>query len=494
MTSAKHDLLAIYSEYLSLRRATDLMNWDRQVLMPTGGSDSRSEHTGILSRLAHLTLTSDRFQLALDRFESDLESEVDRAIARNLRRDLKRAVCLPTELVERKSRVSNLSYAVWKQCRETGEFAPLEPHLTELFEIARETAERLTFIVHPYDALIDLYEEGTTTAEAQQMFAAIKQPIIRLVRQIESEENRVDDERLVGEWEVNQLRDFAERSLEIIGFDFKQGRLDIASNAFCTNVGTGDVRMTTRASNHIKGIVSSSLHEMGHALYEQRIDRCYAGTPIFAGVSHAVHESQSRLWENIVGRSDGFWTAVMPDLAKTFPALAGIEGALMAQMMRKVKPTFIRVGADELTYNLHILIRFELEVDLVTGTLSMKELPEAWNEKYRDTLGIVPEHNGLGCLQDVHWTRGSVGYFPTYTMGNLIGAQLWKCMQSEIGDQESNFAHGNFSQTLDWMTEKIYRHGSLYTPQDLVTRASGSSMNAEAWLAYAEERYSPKGS
>jgi carboxypeptidase Taq len=274
-----------------------------------------------------------------------------------------------------------------------------------------------------------------------------------------------------------------------IGFDYDRGRLNVAPNAFCSNFGCTDVRMTTRPSDHIKGIVSSSLHEMGHGLYEQGSPLEWNGTPLGGGISLAVHESQSRLWENVVGRSRGFWKRFLPDLQAAFPQLNGLDAEAMYRAINKVAPEFVRVGADELTYNLHILVRFELEVELITGRLDINDLPEAWNAKYTEYLGITPPTNTLGCLQDVHWSRGYVGYFPTYAMGNLIGLQMWACLRKDIPNAEAMMEAGEFGEILGWLQEKVYRQGRRYTPSELVTRITGRPMEAGDWLAYANAKY-----
>jgi carboxypeptidase Taq len=299
----------------------------------------------------------------------------------------------------------------------------------------------------------------------------------------------VDDSFLIGNWDKEKLRSFAERTASKIGFDFDRGRLSVAANAFCTTIATDDIRMTTRPSEAMKGIVSSTLHEMGHGLYEQGSPKKWDRTPLAGGVSLAVHESQSRLWENIVGRSRPFWEFFLPDLKVEFPELSQISLDTFVKAINKVQPEFVRVGADELTYNLHILVRFELEVEILTGKVRIKDLPEAWNAKYTDYLGITPATDTEGCLQDVHWTRGSVGYFPTYSMGNLIGAQVWKVLQNDLGETDEMMRQGNFAPIFGWLTDKIYSKGRSVPPRDLVTQVTGRPMEAADWLDYARAKY-----
>ncbi len=467
------------------------MNWDRQVLMPSGGAAARTAHVGVLTRKAHALLTSDELRRALERFESEVEPGTeDAAMARALRREVDIETKLPAELVDRKARVSSEAYETWKQAKATNDFPMLAPYLQQLFDIARETAERLGYTDHIYDPLLDLYESGARYTDANAMFKAIKGPIGSLVRRIREVGKPADDTLLCGDWDNERLRSFAERTLATIGFDFERGRLNMAPSAFCSGTSCGDIRMTTRASNHIKGIVSSSLHEMGHALYEQNSPAKWDRTPLGGGISLAVHESQSRLWENIVGRAHGFWACFLPSLQSAFPELTSLGVDDSYRAINTDQPDLVRVGADELTYTLHILVRFELEVEILTNKVRIKDLPEAWNAKYTDYLGITPPTDTLGCLQDVHWSRGSVGYFPTYAMGNLIGAQIWECLQRDLGDTEALMADGNFKPILGWLTEKVYQKAKLLEPKALVTQVTGQPMRPDAWLAYATSKYS----
>ncbi len=486
--SAYAELLDLYQEVTALRAAGSLLSWDQQVLMPAGGASARAAHVGRLRRLTHEKLTGDAMLRAVEKAaaESDPESIEGQGVAA-LKRELESETKLPVELVVRKARLSSEAYETWKVAKPTDNFALVAPHLKGLFDIARETSEHLGYAEHPYDALINLFEHGATYAEARATFDTIKGPIVELVKAI-AEKPPIDDSALRGQFDPEGLRRFAQHAATEIGFDFNRGRLDVCGNAFCSGVGNADVRMTTRPSDHIKGIVSSSLHEMGHGLYEQGSPTKWNGTPLGGGVSLAVHESQSRLWENVVGRSPGFWTRFLPELRKAFPQI-GLDVKGMVQAMNKVQPEFIRVGADELTYNLHILIRFELEVELITEKLSIEDLPEAWNTKYTEYLGITPPSDTLGCLQDVHWSRGSVGYFPTYTFGNLIGLQMWECLLQDIPNPDALMETGNFAPILDWLSTRVYAQGKRRTPRELVTQVTGSPMKPDAWLRYARSKY-----
>lgn len=490
MSSALDRLVSRYQDLQAIDSAIGLMNWDRQVLMPKGGADARTAQVGRLTRMHHEIITSDEMRRLLEDAAKEAEpGSDDAATVRVLRRDLDVETKLPLAHVERKAKVSSEAYEIWKTAKATSNFSLLSPLLEQLFDLAREKAELLGYTDHIYDPLIDLYEQGAKQADAARMFDQIKAPIVELVREIRTDGRPVDDSQLIGDWDQPKLREFAQETASQIGFDFNRGRLDIAPNAFCGGTTSRDVRMTTRPSEHVKGIVSSSLHEMGHGLYEQGSPAAWDRTPLAGGTSLAVHESQSRLWENIVGRSLPFWTYFLPRLQAHFPALASFAPETWYRAISKVEPTYIRVGADELTYNLHILVRFELECEILTGKTAVRDLPEAWNQKYSDYLGITPRNDGEGCLQDVHWSRGSIGYFPTYAMGNLIGGQVWAVLRKDVADVDGSMARGEFGPILGWLQEKIYSQGQRYEPRDLVKRVTGREMGSEDWLAYANAKY-----
>jgi carboxypeptidase Taq len=473
----------------ALGKAVGLLSWDRQVLMPKGGAVARTEHTGRLARMAHELLTSDETRRMIEDAAADTGGDPEaEALIRVIRREIDTSGKLPTHLVERKSRASSDAYEAWKEAKSTNRFSILEPFLEELFEIARETAELRGYSNHVYDALIDLFEEGATYASASRMFGEIKEPIQKMVSAI-CERGQTPDEFLHGDWDQQTLGEFAQEVASVIGFDFDRGRLDIASNAFCSNFSHADIRLTARSSTHMGGILFSSLHEMGHGLYEQGSPPQWDRTPLAGGISLALHESQSRTWENIAGRSAGLWLHFFPRLQQRFPKLAPYSADDFYRGINRVSPGPIRIGSDELTYNLHILIRFELECEIVTGQLRIRDLPQAWNAKYQAYLGITPESDSEGCLQDVHWSRGSVGYFPTYSMGNMISWQIWRSLQSDVGDTHALMAAGEFMPILSWLQDKVYGQAKLYPPHELVMRVTGRSMETSDYLEAMIEKY-----
>lgn len=482
--------LAAYRQIAAIDSALSVLSWDQQVLMPPGGSPARAEHLALLATMRHAKFTSDEFKRIVEQAEVDVSDEVQASNIRVIQRDLRIESSKPGDLVARKLRVGSAAYDAWRIAKPANDFATMRPYYAELFEIARETSAALGQAEHPYDNLIDQFEEGSTCAEAKRVFDELKAGTVPLLREIRQRGQTVDDGLIARDFDRPRLLEFARSATAAVGFDHKRGRLDLANNAFCSGTSRDDVRMTTRPSNHLKGIVSSSLHEMGHGLYNQGMPPDWFMTPIAAGASMAVHESQSRMWENMVGRSLGFWKHFLPKLSMVFPELVGIGGADMWRMVNRVQPEFVRVGADELTYNLHILVRFELEVAIVEGSLDVGDLPQAWNEKYETYLGINPPTNTLGVLQDVHWTRGSVGYFPTYTFGNLLSGQLWAHLVKDFPSLDEDFERGQFEHILQWLTEKIYSKGRSIPPKALMQSVTGKSLGAGDWLDYAQRKFS----
>ncbi|HEY3781799.1 MAG TPA: carboxypeptidase M32 [Fimbriimonadaceae bacterium] len=478
---AYEKLLSRFYEIDALDSAMGLMSWDRQVLMPIGGGPARTKQTAALARLSHELLISDETQRLAENAAAEVEAgTAEAALLRVVKRELEIETKFPTPLVEEKSRTSSEAYEIWRGARAESDFSRLAPYLEKLFDVARKFADLRGYTDHIYDPLIDLYEEGATYKSAKAMFDAIKGPIKEIVAVAAA--RNVDDSFLYGDWDSEMLLAFTQRVATEIGFDFSRGRFDLTTNAFCGGPSKDDIRMTARPGSHIGAVLFSALHEMGHGLYEQNSPSAWDRTPLKGGISLGVHESQSRTWENIVGRSMGLWKRFYPELQREFPALKGHSLDEFYLAINKVEPGPIRIGSDELTYNFHILVRFELETEILTGQVRIKDLPEAWNEKYRNYLGIVPKNDAEGCLQDVHWSRGSVGYFPTYSMGNMMSWQIWHSLEQDVPDTEGKMAAGEFKPILGWLTEKVYSQAKRYTPSDLMTRVTGRPMGPDDYI------------
>lgn len=474
----------------ALNSAVTVLDWDQQTYMPEGGAEARGEHASRLTRMAHEMFVSDETRALLEKATAAAApGTVDAAVCRVAQRELDLATKLPAELVARRSKLSTQAHEDWVKARKANDFKTFSPILTQMVDIARETADCIGYTDHVYDALTDQFEEGATKASWDAMFDGIREPLVNLVKEIQSAPNHPDNSFMFGQWDTQEQSKFTEELVQAIGFDFKRGRQDTAPHPFCTNFSVGDVRLTTRYQDYLGASIFGSLHEAGHGMYEQGSPMEWDRLPIAGGVSLGVHESQSRLWENIVGRSLPFWQHFLPRLEAFFPDLRAGNVNDFYRAINKVERSLIRVEADEVTYNLHIMIRYELECAMLTGELAVKDLPEAWNAKYEAYLGLTPPTDADGCLQDVHWSMGALGYFPTYSMGNILSYQIWDALKADIPNADELMANGHFAEILEWLRSKIYQHGSRYTPKELITQATGKPMDASHYLNGITAKY-----
>lgn len=488
-------LLHRLGQISDLRYASGVLAWDQEVYMPEAGITPRSHQLATLNAMAHEMFTSRETAQLLEAAEAevtDLEYDSDDASqARVTRRLFDQQTKIPTELVARESHATSQGFVAWRKARETDDFALFEPHLEEIVAIQIEKAEHLGYEDHPYDALLDPFEPGMTTAQITALFDELKAGLLPLVQEIASKPE-VDDSFITEQtYEQQRQWDFTMLLLRDLGYDFTRGRQDKAPHPFTVNFGNSDVRVTTRLSdNHPQTAIFGSVHECGHALYELGSPDKFERTLLAGGATLGLHESQSRLWENQVARSLPFWRYYYPILRAFFPDQLGqIALEDFHRVINKVKPSLIRVEADEVTYNLHILIRFELEQALMTGDLKVADVPDAWNAKYKDYLGITPPSNALGCLQDIHWSHGTIGYFPTYTLGNLMSAQIYAQAQAELPELEAQYSQGEFTPLLEWLRERIHTYGAKFTAPELMQREFGQEMTAQPLLAYLRDKY-----
>ncbi|MCS6775526.1 MAG: carboxypeptidase M32 [Chloroherpetonaceae bacterium] len=479
-----------------LNQAAGLLGWDQQTYMPAGAAETRGEQIGTLSELAHELFTADETGQLLEAAERETEGmEADsdeRRMLALLRRQYERATRLPASFVAELSRHQSHSFRVWVEARARNDFALFQPALEKMFDLVGQQAGYYGYRDHIYDALLDGYEQGATHASVAAMFAGIKPALVALTQAIvESRRDESGVSALQGFFPVEAQRQLTLHVLEAIGFDLRRGRQDEAAHPFCANFGRDDVRLTTRYDTaHLTQGLYSSLHEAGHGLYEQGSAPEYEGTVLAGGTSLGVHESQSRLWENLVGRGRPFVRYLLPVLQRFFPdALEGVDAEDLYRAVNRVEPSLIRVEADEVTYNLHVLLRFEIESDLLTGKMAVRELPEVWNARMREYLGVVPPDDASGCLQDVHWSEGLIGYFPTYSLGNLYSAQIWDALRAALPDLDAQIERGVFAPMLDWLQQHIYRYGSKYPPAELITRATGAPPSADHYAAYLQTKY-----
>ncbi len=485
---------ALIAELHDLSTTVSVLGWDQQTQMPPGGSVTRANQLSTLSRIIHQKNTSARMGELLDEFEPQFKDQdsLDAVLVRYVRRDVERRRKLPTEFVAEYTRARAISGKVWEEARKTNDFKSFQPHLEKMFEYALRIAEYQGYDDHPYDALLYDFDPGLKTAEVKTVFAQLRQDTVPLVHAIAQKPDQVDYGVLERDYDESRQREFSLDVAKAFGYDFSRGRLDIAAHPFATNFSRDDVRMTTRYDRHyLPMAMFGTFHETGHALYEQGTGAELARTPLARGAWSTVHESQSRMWENLVGRSRAFWTHWFPRLQSLFPQqLEGVNAETFYTLVNRVRPSPIRVEADEITYNLHIMLRFEIELGMIEGNFKAAELPEIWNAKMQEYLGITPRNDAEGVMQDVHWSEGLIGYFPTYSLGNILSVQLLETARKNLGDLEGQWATGDYAPLLGWLRENIHQHGKRDLPPALIERVTGSPLTAKPYVDYLTRKFS----
>jgi carboxypeptidase Taq len=495
MTNEIEQLKQLLGEVIDLQYTAALLNWDHQVYMPPGGAQPRAMQLATISRLAHEKFVSDEMGKAIQaakRYVGDLNADSDDArLVQKTEHDYLKQVKVPSEWVADFSRITALAHGEWEKARQESDFSIFEPHANEIISFRRQYADFFKPYDHPYDPLLDDYEPGMKAAQVRSVFDALKPVQIELVRTIVEDGEPVDDAILHLHYDVDRQWDFGVLVIKDIGYDLDNGRQDKSTHPFTTSFGITDVRITTRFDpKFLNTAIFGSLHEAGHAMYEQGVRTELERTPLAGGTSLGMHESQSRMWENLVGRSKSFWKAYLPELKEFFPEQVGdIDLNDFYRAINKVERSFIRVEADEATYNLHIMLRFDLEMAMMEGELAVEDLPDAWNENFEHLFGIRPPDDAYGVLQDVHWSSGLVGYFPTYALGNLIASQLWEKIQADIPDLESQIERSSFDDLLGWLRVHIHQHGSKYEPMELLKRVTGSGLEAGPYMRYLESKF-----
>ena len=491
MEAALASLKERIGEIHDLDRASSLLGWDQQVKMPPGGAGVRAEQLATLERLGHEALTSDEIGRLLDELaphEDSLDYDSDEAsLIRLVRRDWEKARRVPAELQAEMARAASRAMPVWVKARQESDFLQFLPALRENFELRRRYVECFDDYDEPYDVLLDDFEPGMKTAEVRAVFDRLKEEQVPLVAAARQEGERPI--RGAG-FPIERQQEFELKVVERFGYDPKEWRLDTAVHPFAASIATTDIRITTRYFEHNLDGLFGTMHETGHGLYEHGVARELERTPLAHGASLGFHESQSRMWENMVGRSLPFWRHFFPQLRATFPeALAEASLEDWYRSVNWVAPSLIRVEADEATYNLHIILRFELEQELLAGSVDLQQLPEIWNQRMSDYLGVEPPDDALGVLQDMHWAVGAIGYFSIYALGNVISGQLWEKANAEIPDLPVRFEQGEFGELAGWLRENLWRHGRKYTPRELVERITGGGLDAGPYLRYLRGKY-----
>jgi carboxypeptidase Taq len=493
-----YDKLCAHAREVAILTSTQyLLGWDERTKLPPAGAAYRAEQMSYLAGMIHKRETAREVgewlaELAGSPLAADPHSDTGADIV-NMRRDHERKTKLPQTLVEELARLAVLGQQVWAEARKANDFARFQPLLERTIELKRQEAAAIGYDDVPYDALLDEFEPGAKTKEVHRVLAGLREQLVPLVAQIAASSRQPNMDVLKRRLPIDLQEEFSRRATEAIGYDFAAGRLDVTDHPFCTTLGPRDVRLTTRYDEHfLPGAFFSTLHEAGHGMYEQGLPAERFGLPTGQAVSMGIHESQSRMWENLVGRSRAFWEYFFPQAQAAFgESLHDVKLDDFYFAINVVRPSLIRTESDEATYNLHILVRFELEQSLLTDELRVADLPAAWREKYRTYLGIEPPNDTDGVLQDVHWSSGAIGYFPTYTLGNLYAAQLFEQAGCELGDLHAMFRVGDFQPLRDWLRKHIHAQGRRYPAAELARRVTGSPLSHDALMRHLRSKFAP---
>jgi carboxypeptidase Taq len=482
-------------EISDINSAISVLSWDQQVNMPTAGNEARGQQLATLSKIAQEKFISDEVGKLIDDLKQEFDGadpdSDDAALIRIAARDYDKAKRVPPEFVQEQAIVSSKAFEAWVEARRKSDFSIFHPHLEKVVELVQKYISFFPSGNHPYDTLLDDFEPGMKTEEVQAIFDSLRPKQVKLLKAIAGSK-QVKADFLFKKYNEKKLMDFGVNVVTRFGYDWNRGRQDKAPHPFETTFSVNDVRITTRyEEDNPLATLFSTMHEAGHAMYEQGINPAYERTPLAGGTSLAVHESQSRMWENLVGRSMPFWEYFYPALKKTFPAqLDGVSLKNFYKAINRVEPSFIRVNADEATYNMHIMLRLELEIGMVEGTMAVKDLPEIWNSKMEEYLGVTPPNDAHGVLQDIHWSGGAIGYFSTYALGNLVSAQLWEKIRKDIRNLDDQICKGNFSELLAWLHKNVHQYGHKYEPQTLMQKVTGSKITPEPYVRYLTKKYS----
>ncbi len=487
-------LKTLLGEVFDLYSAAALLSWDQQTYMPSGGAEGRSYAVATLETLGHQKFTAPELGHLLDDLAGETEKldpdSDETRLVRVTRRQYDKQTRVPAALVTEMAQASALGFQYWQEARAENDFARFQPHLQKIVDLRRQYAALFAPYDNIYDPLLDDFEPGMKTAEVRRIFDTLRPQQVALVKAIAGRP-QVDNAFLHQPFDEHKQWDFGVQVVTKFGYDWKRGRQDKAPHPFTQGFNIDDVRITTRVyPDFLNPALFGTMHETGHALYEQGIAHELSRTPLAGGASLAVHESQSRMWENLVGRSLPFWEHFYPQLQQVFPGQLGqVDLQTFYRGVNRVQPSLIRVEADEATYNLHIMLRLEIEMGLMDGTLEVKDLPAIWNARMQEYLGVTPPTDTQGVLQDVHWSYGSIGYFATYALGNLVSVQLWERINADIPDLAEQIRCGEFSGLLGWLREKIHRHGSKFEPQELVQRVTGSKIDPAPYIKYLQTKY-----
>lgn len=494
------DLKKYYSllkEHKLLGGTISLLQWDQETKMPHKGTENRSDQLALMSKILHEKSTNKEYVKAVNTLfdkQEDLDP-IDRRSVEVSKRELDRSIKLPAEFVEEYSKIRSLAHKAWVTAKKENDFSIFKPSLSKIIGLTKQYADYIDAGTETYDVLLDDYEEGMKSEDVTEIFSKLKIDLKELIEEVSNQEEK--DANAFGsiEYDDDNVERVVIKMLETIGFDFDKGTIGRVHHPFETTLAAIDDVRVNMSYYHkdFASTVTGAIHELGHGLYEQNIDEKYKHTSFSHGVSLGVHESQSRLLENMIGRSRAFWEYFVPVIEEYFSDRVNTSISLdidkIMNQINYVSPSFIRIEADEVTYNMHIIIRYEVELEMLKPGFNIDELPELWNSKYKELLGIEPNSLSAGVLQDVHWSMGSIGYFPTYSLGNILAGQLWEKFTSDHKDYDSKIRSGDFSQYFEWFKTNVWAHGGFYKPKDLVKNILGTDMNSESLLNYLKKKY-----
>ncbi|HEY0069680.1 MAG TPA: carboxypeptidase M32 [Chloroflexia bacterium] len=495
MSEKMDRLKAILAESVALTQALGLLSWDRETYMPEGAAEARGQQLGVLAKIQHEMFTSAEVGTLLEALSAetaDLDPDSDEArLIKVTKRDYEQFSKVPSSLVQEMQQGTAEGITAWHHAKQEQDFKLFAPALKRNNDISRRLADALGYEERPYDAFVNIFEPGMSTAQLETIFSELKEAIVPLVREIVKHQDAVDDSFLFQHYDKQTQLDFSMTMAKQYGYDTHRGRLDLTAHPFMQSMSRDDVRITTRVlPNFLNACLFAVLHETGHALYEQGVSPDLNFTTLAGGTSAGVHESQSRLWENLVGRSRPFQDFLFPRLQETYPQqLGNVDVERFYRAVNKVYPSYIRVEADEVTYNLHVLLRFELESAMLEGRIDIDTLEEAWNDKMQEYLGIVPSNPVEGVLQDIHWAWGQGYSFPGYTVGNVVGAQLFAQAHKDMPDLNDQIARGEFSNLLHWLQTNVYQHGRKFDANELAQRITGEPVSTRAWREYVTTKF-----
>jgi carboxypeptidase Taq len=473
----------------NVENAAGLLHWDQQVMMPEGGTPARSQQLSTLSALSHDLLTDEVVGELLDDLEATDLADERAALVREVRREYDRAVRVPSELVEEISQLSSEGVEAWEDARADDDWGTFAPYLERMVELKRAYAEHVDPDRDPYEVLFEDYEPCLPLEQAEAILDQLKTALVPMIDEIRESDVDLAVDAFAGEFDVDVQEELSREALSTLGYDWERGRLDVSTHPFTSGT-QFDARVTTRFDEADPlGALTATIHEFGHATYQLGLPDDHYGTPLGEPRDLSVHESQSRLWENHVGRSRAWWELFAPAFRERFPAVEATAAEAYEAANQVYEDNLVRVEADELTYHLHVIVRFEIERALIAGDLAVSEVPEVWNDKYEQYLGIRPETDAEGCLQDIHWSQGSIGYFPTYSLGSAMAAQLFDALEADVGDVDAAVRDGDVDAIHDWLRENVHRHGKRYETNDLVRTATGESFTADYFVDYVRGKY-----